>query len=188
MSRSIPSVMRIDIGCGNNKDPRADIGVDRLALPGVDVVCDFEDSDLPFEDRSVDLVIANHTLEHVENLEGLLREIHRVLRPEGRFEVIVPHFTNTLGYSDYTHRRFFGLYTFDYFSIEASKHWSVPRYDNSFSFRIRNRKILFRNFSFLAAPLEWLFNASDWAAYLYESKFAWFLPCFELHFSLERID
>lgn len=180
--------MRIDIGCGSNKDPRADVGVDRLDLPGVDVICDFENSRLPFDNCSAELVVTNHTLEHVENLEGLLREIHRILRPSGCLEVTVPHFSNTLGYSDYTHRRFFGLYTFDYFSNEGSRHWSVPRYEYSFSFRIRKRRIIFRNFSFLGRLLEWLFNLTDFTAYLYESKLAWFLPCFELQFSLERVD
>lgn len=39
---------------------------------------------LPFEDASFDLVVANHMLYHVPNLDAALSEIHRVLRPGGR--------------------------------------------------------------------------------------------------------
>lgn len=38
---------------------------------------------MPFEDRSFDLVIANHVLEHVADDNRALAEIHRVLRPGG---------------------------------------------------------------------------------------------------------
>jgi SAM-dependent methyltransferase len=38
---------------------------------------------MPFADSSVDLLIANHVLEHVEDDVCALREIHRVLRPGG---------------------------------------------------------------------------------------------------------
>lgn len=40
--------------------------------------------DMPFPDGSFDLVIANHILEHVDNVERALAEIRRVLVREGR--------------------------------------------------------------------------------------------------------
>lgn len=46
---------------------------------------------LPFADRVFDLVICNHVLEHVVELDGTLREISRVLKPGGRFYVSVPN-------------------------------------------------------------------------------------------------
>lgn len=39
---------------------------------------------IPFADASVDVVIANHMLYHVPDLHRALREIRRVLRPDGR--------------------------------------------------------------------------------------------------------
>ena len=41
-------------------------------------------------DESVDIVISNHCLEHVTNPFGTLQEIHRVLRTEGEFVLVVP--------------------------------------------------------------------------------------------------
>jgi len=40
---------------------------------------------LPFEDERFDLVIATSVIEHVSDLDRSLREIHRVLRPNGIF-------------------------------------------------------------------------------------------------------
>jgi SAM-dependent methyltransferase len=80
-----------------------------------DILADLNEplSELP--DNSVEAVYARHTLEHVGRLMELMGELHRVTRPGGSIEVIVPHFSNPYGYSDPTHVRFFGLYSFYYF-------------------------------------------------------------------------
>ena len=39
---------------------------------------------LPFEDNTIDLILCNHTYEHVPNAEMLFSEIQRVLKPGGR--------------------------------------------------------------------------------------------------------
>jgi SAM-dependent methyltransferase len=52
-----------------------------------DIVLDIESIDLP--DASVDLVVASHVLEHVDD-RAALREIHRILRPGGEAILLVP--------------------------------------------------------------------------------------------------
>ncbi|HEX2253925.1 MAG TPA: methyltransferase domain-containing protein [Thermoanaerobaculia bacterium] len=47
--------------------------------------------DLPFADRSYDLVYTMGTIEHIPEYRRTLAEIHRVLRPGGRAIVGVPH-------------------------------------------------------------------------------------------------
>ncbi len=47
---------------------------------------------LPFPDESFDLVTANVVVEHVPDPQKLLREIHRVLRPGGKFLFHTPNF------------------------------------------------------------------------------------------------
>ena len=50
-----------------------------------------EESQLPLADNSVDHLLAIHSLEASENVRGLLREIWRVMKPEGRLLIIVPN-------------------------------------------------------------------------------------------------
>lgn len=45
---------------------------------------------MPFAAAAFDLVICHHVLEHVAGLEETLREIRRVLKPDGRFYAAVP--------------------------------------------------------------------------------------------------
>lgn len=46
---------------------------------------------LPFEDRSLDLVVANQVIEHTKDLFWIFSEISRVLRPGGLLVVGVPN-------------------------------------------------------------------------------------------------
>ena len=46
---------------------------------------------LPVADGSIDLVVSFETLEHVRDLDGVLREIHRVLAPSGQFLLSTPN-------------------------------------------------------------------------------------------------
>jgi SAM-dependent methyltransferase len=45
---------------------------------------------LPFEDNSFDRILAIHVLEHLPDLPSALREVARLLRPAGRFVVVIP--------------------------------------------------------------------------------------------------
>ena len=69
----------IELGCGPNKAAGA-IGIDQFDVKNVDIVADIENG-LPFlPDNSVDELFSRHVLEHIENLELLIKEIHRVLK------------------------------------------------------------------------------------------------------------
>ncbi|MGE0665001.1 MAG: class I SAM-dependent methyltransferase [Sphingomonadales bacterium] len=46
---------------------------------------------LPLADASVDRLVVMHALEHAENTRKLLREFWRVISPEGRIMVVLPH-------------------------------------------------------------------------------------------------
>lgn len=50
-----------------------------------------EDDHLPLPDNSVDFLLAVHCLEATEHVRGMLREVWRVLKPEGRVILIVPN-------------------------------------------------------------------------------------------------
>lgn len=106
-----------DIGCGPTKQVPTAIGVDAVAHPGVDIVADL-DGPLPFADDSLDHVFAVHVLEHLGDLLGVMRELHRVLRPGGVLHVLAPHWRHVNAVADPTHVRFMDVQTFKYFCEE----------------------------------------------------------------------
>ncbi|HET9918927.1 MAG TPA: class I SAM-dependent methyltransferase [Ktedonobacteraceae bacterium] len=103
-----------DIGCGSHKQADWACGVDRFALPGVDVVTNLEAA-LPFEENSFDHIFAIHVLEHIVDLMGLMGELHRVLRPTGVLHIFAPYWRHVHAVADPTHVRFIDMQTFRYF-------------------------------------------------------------------------
>ncbi len=57
--------------------------------PGLSVLAD--EMDLPFDDLSMDRVILVHALESAEPARPMLREIWRVLSPQGRLLIVTPN-------------------------------------------------------------------------------------------------
>ena len=52
--------------------------------------CSADLCDLQFADNSFDVVISFHVLEHIPDDRAALREIHRVLKPNGRLVLCLP--------------------------------------------------------------------------------------------------
>src|SRR2546422_11352113 len=73
----------LDIGCGRNKAPGA-IGIDKIALPGVDIVHDLNSFPYPFGDSSFDEIYATHVIEHLDTIVGAMEEIHRLAKPNAK--------------------------------------------------------------------------------------------------------
>lgn len=61
-------------------------GAPTPALPATSLLCDFEA--LPFPSQSLDLVVLPHTLEFARDAHHTLREVERVLVPEGRVVIV----------------------------------------------------------------------------------------------------
>lgn len=93
----------LDLGCGPGNMLRrlrrwgtvvgTDFSLDALAFArtkGVSRVLSCDSIALPFASASFDCVIALDMLEHVEDDVGTMREIRRVLRPDGVFLFTVP--------------------------------------------------------------------------------------------------
>jgi ubiquinone/menaquinone biosynthesis C-methylase UbiE len=66
------------------------LGRARRRLPRATAVELTPDEPLPFDDGSFDLVLCAETLEHVRDVQLLLSEARRVLRPGGRLAVTTP--------------------------------------------------------------------------------------------------
>ena len=62
----------------------------RERFPSVNVVVGDCQKSINFQDDFFDKVLAIHVLEHLPNLPSALKEIHRVLKPNGEFCVVIP--------------------------------------------------------------------------------------------------
>ena len=80
----------VDLGAGGRKIAPWVTTVDFMELPGTDIVCDFIKEKTPFENESVDLVIATGLIEHVEDEDILMKEILRILKPNGTLHIELP--------------------------------------------------------------------------------------------------
>jgi SAM-dependent methyltransferase len=92
----LPAHARVlDLGCGDGTFDSADTEavVIRIDIEARHPPANFvrgDGANLPFTSGGFDAVVSNNSLEHVSDLEGCLKEIGRVLRPDGRLYVAVP--------------------------------------------------------------------------------------------------
>jgi len=177
-----PEPVIVELGCGLKKK-KGRIGIDAIDLPNVDIVADIEKG-LPFlPDDSVDQIHCRSIFEHIENFENLMREIIRVLKKEGKAFVFVPHFSNPYYYSDYTHKRPFGLYTFYYFvNAEHQLKRKVPNFYTDIRINIISQRLLFRSPFWITRQIKkffgFVFNCHRSLQEFYEEKLCYIFPCY----------
>lgn len=94
----------LDLGCGDGRltaeltsGPTIAADVSRVALerargrlPAVDFAELDPGADLPFRDGEFDLVLCADVIEHVQDVQSLLSEARRVLRPGGTLAITTP--------------------------------------------------------------------------------------------------
>jgi len=171
----------VELGAAGKKEGR--ISIDHLNLPGVDIVANLEEGLPFFPDNSVDEIYSKSFLEHIDNVDLLMREMWRVLKPTGKNRIFVPHFSNPYYYSDYTHRRFFGLYSFEYFSkSQYGFSRKVPQFYNSHNFITEDIRLVFdspwKYRGKLKNGLGRLVNSSKWFQEFYEENLCYVFPCY----------
>ncbi|MHC4323902.1 MAG: class I SAM-dependent methyltransferase [Planctomycetota bacterium] len=172
----------VELGCGARKK-EGRIGIDAVDLPGVDIVADLEKG-LPFlPDNSVDQIHCRHFLEHIQNFENLMAEIVRVMKRNGKAYITVPHFSNPHYYSDFTHSRFFGLYSFYYFvDNENQLKRKVPNFYTDVRINIVSQRLVFRSSFKIINPLKklfgWFINLHTNFMEYYEENLCYLFPCY----------
>lgn len=134
----------LDIGCGSGQFLQwlaahgfhahgveiSQLAAQRARQIGLDVYCG-ELVDAQYPDDFFDVVIANHVLEHVYDPVGLIREVARILKPNGLFIIGVPNIES------YEYR-VFGM---DWGPLE------VPQHTYHFSYNTLNAMLQRNNFS-----------------------------------------
>jgi SAM-dependent methyltransferase len=97
-------MVKIDIGCGKTK-AEGWIGLDVRPFPGVDHVMNAGTDRWPFDDGTVDEAKASHFVEHLKPAERIhfANELYRVLKKDGKCQVVTPHWNSGRAFGDLTH-------------------------------------------------------------------------------------
>lgn len=138
----------------------------------------------PMKDNSFDLIICNNVLEHLSLYDKdneywieFFNEIYRILKPNGKLTLTVPHFSNVC-YIQHHHsfscREFYLMFT------RKDTWWF---YLQKFDFNLNKCEI---GFPKLNIPFGLFFNINEWTKELYEAYFAYIIRCQVIKLELEK--
>jgi len=173
--------MKLHLGCGNDYK-KGYINCDISKEVNPDKIVDLEKK-LPFEDNSVDEIIAYHVFEHVSNFTQLMHEIRRVCKKNALTKIKTPFFSAWGQYNDPTHVRFFTPFTFNYFRKNNYSHEVGANED---MFEIKTAKI---NYGIgKSSKLNWFMNPLvNLNQAFYCRFFAFLFPASEMRYVLRVI-
>lgn len=174
--------MKLNIGCA--RDYREGyINCDISREVKADKYFDFNKK-FPFEDNSVNEVLAIHILEHLTNPLGCLAELYRICKPGAEIRITVPHGFSVMYCQDLTHHSRFTYFGLDYLNVDEQGNYTNPLHHEygDMKFHVR-RRFYFRKW-FRVFGLDWFFNKLP---KVYEGYLIGIFPATELKFELEVI-
>jgi len=183
----------VELGCGPTKHYEDSISIDLLDYPSVDIVGDLMEVLKKFPSNSVKKFYSSHLFEHLEDIPLVLEELKRVLSQNGMIEIKVPHFSNSFFYSDPTHTKFFGLYTFSYFFDDQIFYRKVPSYERIEGMKLKSINLIFRSYRphYISHIIRKVFglivNLHPVLQEIYEESFVNFISCYEIHIKAKKI-
>lgn len=121
---------KLNLGCGFDKR-EGFVNADNFPECAPDIQFDIEQTPWPLEDSSFDTILMKHVLEHVgadfPAFSSVMRELYRIIAPEGIIEIHVPHFRHDTWWSDPTHVRAFTPLTFRMMSKKQNDEWIAKK-------------------------------------------------------------
>jgi ubiquinone/menaquinone biosynthesis C-methylase UbiE len=124
--------MKLNIGCGDKKRVGY-VNVDYCGSP--DVVKDLSVFPWPWADDSIDEVYSEHFLEHAQDYERTILEIHRILKPGGVIWFIVPHFRAPMAIW-HLHKWQFSAYTPELLCVQLPYQWGGKKLFDKIAIRV----------------------------------------------------
>jgi Methyltransferase domain len=184
--------LSIELGSrGNKRDPHS-VGIDRLPGEGVDVCGEAIAVLKGLPSETVSSIYSEHFVEHLDDLGALLQEAARVLVDDGQFHAVAPHFSNPYFYSDPTHRHFFGLYTFCYYSQADLFRRKTPDYGFDAHLQLTKVTLGFRASRpfyvrhLIRSAFGHLINRNPALQEFYEDVLSGVIGCYEIEYQLRR--
>ncbi len=175
-----PQPKILHIGAGNRKIKGA-VTLDINPRINPDVVWNLNDFPYPFEDCTFSTIVCEHVIEHLDNVIGVMEELHRISEPGGRVWITVPYFSSLNFNTDPTHIHAFSSRSFDYLCLDTD----LVRYDYSTAhFRKLRGRMTMRPMTPFNRLLMRLINRN---LTFYEEHLAYIIPGQDLQFVLEVV-
>lgn len=112
----------LNLGCGDDLR-KGFINVDKFFGRAQETVghqikgCDLSESPWPFEDSTIDFILARDIIEHLPDKIATMNELWRVLKPGGCVHIEVPTTDGPGAFQDPTHVSYWNRHSFWYFEI-----------------------------------------------------------------------
>jgi SAM-dependent methyltransferase len=142
------TLTKLNLG-GGKKLVKNTINVDIYDGEHCDIKHDLNTFPYPFRDNSVSYCVLDNVLEHLDNPILVLKELHRILAPNGTAEIFVPYFRHGGAFQDPTHKHFFHENYFDYFSSKHILNYEV----GNLNFKITKKELLIRKTGIFSNPI-----------------------------------
>lgn len=148
---------KLNLGCGKDIQTSGGnwVNLDRLNLPGVDVVHDLGKLPYPFEDGMFSYIKAQDVMEHLPNFTedgrpmyvAFIEECHRLLEPNGTLWIQTPGWDASFMWIDPTHVRGFDVQSMDFFDPDTDFGRSTGFY-SQVKFKVKAIKMPNKNIQF----------------------------------------
>lgn len=149
MAKVKPKHSKLNLGSGADIR-KGYVNLDIVKLPGVDIVHDIDKFPYPFPDNSFEEIIANHIIEHVEDVPRVLEDLWRISKPNAVIKITTPHHASGNSYGDVTHKHYFNFTAFEHLSnkkINVISNEAVKV--SKFNLSLKKGKITLVRFKFL---------------------------------------
>lgn len=180
----------VEIGPGLTRVMPTALTIDMFDAESVDVICNLNEGLAFFPDNSIDEIHSSHVLEHIEKFDFLMAEMMRVLKVGGKVCGTVPHFSNAYFYSDYTHSKFFGLYSFSYFENQKYFKRKVPPFYNTTKYTVNKITLEFMSpfpiRNIIRKAFGYLININNYMKEFYEENWTGWISAYQIRFELEK--
>jgi Fe-S-cluster containining protein len=114
-SEGNPKELRLDLACGDNR-ALGFVGVDMVKTAAADIVWDLNVYPWPWKDGEVEEITCRHFVEHVEDLMKFMNECYRILKVNGKMNIVTPYYNSVRAWQDPTHVRVISEMTFLYYN------------------------------------------------------------------------
>ena len=164
----------LHLGSGKKYDAVA-VNVDIKATTNPDIVHNLDLRPWPLPNNHFTEVRAYDVIEHLDDVVAAMEEIHRVCRDGAVVKITVPHYSCCNAFTDITHRHYFSVRSFDYFTGDNEFEFYTER-----RFRKTRAEILF----FPSLMNKVVRRLASRFPSQYERRWAWIFPAWFLYFEL----